>query len=112
MDSALCFFFFLMIRRPPRSTLFPYTTLFTPVRDHGIAQPCESCRRPLLEGNRQGVAGTGPPRRTSPAEASRRSPPRDLPSEISCCRAAACPGALRHGLFHRDPPGRALPYLP
>src|ERR1043166_9826244 len=26
--SALCIFFFLMIRRPPRSTLFPYTTLF------------------------------------------------------------------------------------
>src|SRR5437588_4006372 len=27
---AFCdyFFFFLMIRRPPRSTLFPYTTLF------------------------------------------------------------------------------------
>src|SRR6266571_3377894 len=25
---ALVFFFFLMIRRPPRSTLFPYTTLF------------------------------------------------------------------------------------
>src|SRR6266498_5920495 len=25
---AACFFFFLMIRRPPRSTLFPYTTLF------------------------------------------------------------------------------------
>src|SRR3954466_15264709 len=24
----LQFFFFLMIRRPPRSTLFPYTTLF------------------------------------------------------------------------------------
>src|SRR6266566_8535991 len=24
----LDFFFFLMIRRPPRSTLFPYTTLF------------------------------------------------------------------------------------
>src|SRR5687767_15162380 len=26
--SSLSFFFFLMIRRPPRSTLFPYTTLF------------------------------------------------------------------------------------
>src|SRR5947207_14731427 len=26
--SFLIFFFFLMIRRPPRSTLFPYTTLF------------------------------------------------------------------------------------
>src|SRR3712207_7323914 len=24
----MCYFFFLMIRRPPRSTLFPYTTLF------------------------------------------------------------------------------------
>src|SRR5256885_12021027 len=26
--SQCTFFFFLMIRRPPRSTLFPYTTLF------------------------------------------------------------------------------------
>src|SRR5258708_11695903 len=26
--SSLFVFFFLMIRRPPRSTLFPYTTLF------------------------------------------------------------------------------------
>src|ERR1039457_2663521 len=26
--SLSCFFFFLMIRRSPRSTLFPYTTLF------------------------------------------------------------------------------------
>src|SRR6266576_5422679 len=26
--AFLIFFFFLMIRRPPRSTLFPYTTLF------------------------------------------------------------------------------------
>src|SRR3712207_6846752 len=28
MSASLLFFFFLMIRRPPRSTLFPYTTLF------------------------------------------------------------------------------------
>ena len=27
------FFFFLMIRRPPRSTLFPYTTLFRSLQD-------------------------------------------------------------------------------
>src|SRR2546426_3754610 len=27
-SSSLVLFFFLMIRRPPRSTLFPYTTLF------------------------------------------------------------------------------------
>src|SRR5258708_24040542 len=30
------FFFFLMIRRPPRSTLFPYTTLF---RSDVLAEP-------------------------------------------------------------------------
>src|SRR3712207_7472137 len=28
MPCYLQYFFFLMIRRPPRSTLFPYTTLF------------------------------------------------------------------------------------
>src|SRR2546422_5397796 len=27
-DRFIVYFFFLMIRRPPRSTLFPYTTLF------------------------------------------------------------------------------------
>src|SRR2546429_4266353 len=29
----MLFFFFLMIRRPPRSTLFPYTTLFRSLSD-------------------------------------------------------------------------------
>src|SRR2546430_7341766 len=28
LPTRFLFFFFLMIRRPPRSTLFPYTTLF------------------------------------------------------------------------------------
>src|SRR5256885_13057913 len=32
--SCICFFF-LMIRRPPRSTLFPYTTLFRSVKTSG-----------------------------------------------------------------------------
>src|SRR5260221_2221142 len=31
---ATVFFFFLMIRRPPRSTLFPYTTLFRSLLSH------------------------------------------------------------------------------
>src|SRR3712207_8905910 len=31
--GLLLVFFFLMIRRPPRSTLFPYTTLFRSERD-------------------------------------------------------------------------------
>src|SRR2546426_5556848 len=42
--SASPFFFFLMIRRPPRSTLFPYTTLF---RSRGHAgRRRRPCRRP------------------------------------------------------------------
>src|SRR5438067_13922937 len=28
LSFVFSFFFFLMVRRPPRSTLFPYTTLF------------------------------------------------------------------------------------
>src|SRR2546427_8873848 len=40
----LVFFFFLMIRRPPRSTLFPYPTLFrSPGRPRFPGAPC----RPL-----------------------------------------------------------------
>src|SRR3712207_7958833 len=46
--------FFLMIRRPPRSTLFPYTTLFRSLepfdvvahgvhRDAGLAAPGTAC---------------------------------------------------------------------
>src|SRR5205814_9803522 len=31
-------FLFFMTRRPPRSTLFPYTTLFRSDRAHGIGQ--------------------------------------------------------------------------
>src|SRR3989454_6800012 len=38
------FFFFLMIRRPPRSTLFPYTTLFRSRSEHD-ARLVEARRR-------------------------------------------------------------------
>src|SRR6266496_3625271 len=33
LPVLILLFFFLMIRRPPRSTLFPYTTLFRSPRD-------------------------------------------------------------------------------
>src|SRR5438132_6949854 len=38
------FFFFLMIRRPPRSTLFPYTTLFRSV----ACSPSSTGMQPLF----------------------------------------------------------------
>src|SRR5260370_14892366 len=37
--SLIYFFFFLMIRRPPRSTLFPYTTLFRSGRESACCRP-------------------------------------------------------------------------
>src|SRR5437588_7579941 len=37
--------FFLMIRRPPRSTLFPYTTLFRSEADAGQRVPLDAARQ-------------------------------------------------------------------
>src|SRR2546422_8319830 len=48
-------FFFLMIRRPPRSTLFPYTTLF---RSSGAAPPTV----PAPGAIRNRLVGTNPTR--------------------------------------------------
>src|SRR2546430_13241458 len=46
------FFFFLMIRRPPRSTLFPYTTLF---RSFAIL-PRQGRLRPVAVGHAEAAA--------------------------------------------------------
>src|ERR1043166_10007962 len=43
----VCFFFFLMIRRPPRSTLFPYTTLFRSHHQAAEAARCPAAARAL-----------------------------------------------------------------
>src|SRR3712207_7777283 len=54
--EVLFLVFFLMIRRPPRSTLFPYTTLFRSAEDleaadprHGPLDPEVIALDPLLE---------------------------------------------------------------
>src|SRR6266487_5067771 len=48
-------FFFLMIRRPPRSTLFPYTTLF---RSSRRSRPASArCRSPM---RRRAPGGASP----------------------------------------------------
>src|SRR3712207_7317304 len=55
--------FFLMIRRPPRSTLFPYTTLFRSLRPvrlrllgHGPARRVLVRDRPVRRDHRGGAA--------------------------------------------------------
>src|SRR5216684_7441369 len=53
-------FFFLMIRRPPRSTLFPYTTLSRSHRrsDRRPATRSEVARQDLDTANRSAFAGS------------------------------------------------------
>src|SRR2546426_12630609 len=46
--SFLSFFFFLMIRRPPRSTLFPYTTLFRSHRGAERVEPLAAAPREVV----------------------------------------------------------------
>src|SRR2546422_10668677 len=51
--AVLCFvFFFLMIRRPPRSTLFPYTTLFRSPDDAPLCETVGSAVPPGSGGAR------------------------------------------------------------
>src|SRR5258707_14321256 len=57
-------FFFLMIRRPPRSTLFPYTTLFRSKIASGINGPVHSAglfRRHVGERSGDYLGRLGPP---------------------------------------------------
>src|SRR5258707_13844939 len=54
--SYWLFFFFLMIRRPPRSTLFPYTTLF---RSHRGCLLCNRRGGRLPGGGRRTLARRG-----------------------------------------------------
>src|SRR2546430_16794387 len=56
---AVCFF--LMIRRPPRSTLFPYTTLFRSARQDGRGEAgvVGIWMNKLLSGEDAVIYGTG-----------------------------------------------------
>src|SRR2546427_6938868 len=64
------FFFFLMIRRPPRSTLFPYTTLFRSHSARGAGpEPSRRGRSPGPQVPRGGDDGA---RRTPPQHGRRR----------------------------------------
>src|SRR2546429_8490421 len=58
--SLYLLFFFLMIRRPPRSTLFPYTTLF---RSALPAARAEAQPRPPLRSAHRPAGGAGRPSR-------------------------------------------------
>src|SRR3712207_7412251 len=83
----MLFFFFLMIRRPPRSTLFPYTTLFrsapTPAWGSGGTREIRRNDRrrsaPTVPHRSEQPAGPGrlhvegPPRHSVPGRRDRKS---------------------------------------
>src|ERR1044072_9697321 len=55
-------FFFLMMRRPPRSTLFPYTTLFRSAYTAGLLHDLgESLLRSLFPEEAENIAWLGHP---------------------------------------------------
>src|SRR5712675_3353146 len=64
IHSLWLFFFFLMIRRPPRSTLFPYTTLFRSGSAVRANRRCDAS---------PGSATGGFPRRRRPTGSDRKS---------------------------------------
>src|SRR3712207_7724862 len=71
--ADILYFFFLMIRRPPRSTLFPYTTLF---RSRQAARGVAAARRDRL---RRPPRGEGDAERIGPAPSGRRVDARATP---------------------------------
>src|ERR1039458_6427134 len=94
-------FFFLMIRRPPRSTLFPYTTLFR--SGGGPQQPgCHAAgtgrawRRPA-----DGRRGDGMLRKSAPARSAKRRR-LEQPGQHAACARPGCRG-------HRLRPKGACP---
>src|SRR5258708_19884303 len=68
----ISFFFFLMIRRPPRSTLFPYTTLFRSTRCPSRRSQ-RSTSRPASERRRWGLLPSPPPFQVVPFRRDRKS---------------------------------------
>src|SRR6266404_5662994 len=75
--NFLRIFFFLMIRRPPRSTLFPYTTLFRSGGDPVPADP--------------------PPRRAARAPHAARGPPPQAPGGGALVPVGGAAGLLEQG---------------
>src|SRR5258708_26726004 len=61
ISPVALFFFFLMIRRPPRSTLFPYTTLFRSKREakDSITLAIFNCLKPIVAAINGAAVGVG-----------------------------------------------------
>src|SRR3712207_6942754 len=84
-DCLYIYVFFLMIRRPPRSTLFPYTTLFRSRRRSRRSRTAS--RRPLARRR----PGRRPPRRSRrPPKRRRARRSEEHTSELQSCQYLVC----------------------
>src|SRR5687768_18009415 len=87
------YFFFLMLRRPPRSTLFPYTTLFRSAnwpceQEGGIVNPIETL-----------IAASGDWRGTSTLQDPLTGMPEESPSDRKSTRLNSSHGYISYAVF-------------
>src|SRR2546426_12105345 len=91
LSPVTLFFFFLMIRRPPRSTLFPYTTLFrsrpprrgTTWRRGCTNAPAHAARLPRVPQTSRPRRG-GRRRRTAPPRSEEHTSELQSPCNLVC----------------------------
>src|SRR2546430_7688553 len=84
-------FFFLMIRRPPRSTLFPYTTLFRSTPSSPTSSDPRRARRSSATPPAPGASGNGSsPRGSTGPPATRRSRSEEHTSELQSQSNLVC----------------------
>src|SRR5258705_12394083 len=95
-----------MIRRPPRSTLFPYTTLFRSDPRTGEAR-LRAADEALARGALRDGGGRGALVRGAAAAAARRHAPRALPA-----RGRQSPGAPHAAPLHPRPAARVARGVP
>src|SRR5467141_5002782 len=114
LNRVEAFLFFLMIRRPPRSTLFPYTTLFR--SRPAVLEAAGRCRRATGRGS----PASAPSNRASVPRRSSHRPPAPpccaslVATLLSDCRVRQPPpSAPRHTEAEPpSPPPRAAPSGP
>src|SRR3712207_7044508 len=92
----LLYFFFLMIRRPPRSTLFPYTTLFR--------SGSPSASRPRSAAKRQSLMILSSLRTPARCPREDRKSTRLNSSHANISYAVFCLKKKRHRHGSREPP--------
>src|SRR5690606_41580627 len=81
LSSALVWCFFVMLRPPPRSTLFPYTTLFRSQRERLGRLPGRRDREPDRDDEDPGEPRRHRAARRRPADPDERPRPRRARSE-------------------------------